>query len=366
MCSAPLRLVKPSSIAEQVEEASELVHSLCSTFSSNSILTAPLVKYIISRFSKEEAKVLDPWTEFGTVPVVAHVEKRVALANAIHRLFAITTDALVNPVDLANVALKTQILPLRKPVSVERYTKHFRPFFDLNTFRELENLRVDLARDGDKTSRFTQSLALSILHGPSAGYLSSPCSSFGVTDYESQERENIKRRAGPEYRAVSPRILKRAAASLSDGLPSVPRKTQSLQKVSCSDPRNLMGFETGSVDLVITELREQLSFTPNSQWLRCWFLGTPLNDSALKGCAEDPIDFWAEILQEAARVTALGGRFVGVLRSEQVQFENALKQIIERDRFWYLENRIQFSGRKVKVGSNRGSVDAIALVLRRD
>ncbi len=366
MTPSPLRLVRPVSVTEAIEEAGEVVHSLCTTFSSNSILTPSLAKYLIGRFSKEESKVLDLWTDFGVVPVVAHVEKRVALSNSIHKLFSLITDALINPVDLANVALKTQTIPLKKPVSVERYTKHFRPFFDLNTFRELENLRVELAKDNDKTARFAQILAMAILHGPSAGYLSSPCSSLGVSDFESQERENIKRRAGPEYRAVSPRILKRAAASLSDGLPLIPRRTQSFQKVTYSDPRNLISFESGSVDLVVTELREQLSFTPNSQWLRCWFSGVPLNESALKGCAEDSVNFWGDILHEAARVTALGGRFIGILRSDQLQFEEAIKQIIERDRFWYLENRIQFFGKKVKVGSTRSSVDAVALILRRD
>lgn len=364
--NAPLRLVRPVSIFEQVEEIGEVVHSLCSTFLSNSLLTPSLAKYLIRRFSKEESKVLDLWSDFGTVPIVAHVEKRVALSNSVHKLFSFITESLINPVDLANVALKTQSLSLKKPVSVERYTRHFRPFFDLNTFRELENLRVELARDGDKTARFTQTLALSVLHGPSAGYLSSPCSSLGVGDFESQERENIKRRAGPEYRAVSPRILKRAATSLSDGLPIVPRKTLSLQKVTCADPRNLIGFENGSVDLIITEVREQLSFTPNPQWLRCWFVGTPLNETALRGCAEDSVNFWSDVLHEAARVTSLGGRFIGIIRSDQSHFEESIKQIIDRDRFWYVENRIQFVGRKVKVGSTRNSVDAVALVLRRD
>lgn len=365
---AHLRLVEPELRVEAVDISDdEKVHSIHSIYPSRFLISPAIAEYIIKRFSKQGDVVVDPMCKSGTVPFASHLLQRVAYAAEQHPLWISIANAKLEPSDLANVALKTQLLPLRKPVSLEQYRKFFFPFFDPHTYCELVNLQSAIRSDRDKTARFVELLTISLLHGPSAGFLSAPTSAFGVGSPDHQEEQNRQRKISPDYRAVSPRLLKKAASALSDSVPSVPRKISMNHRIVLSDPRNCGSFASQSADLAITEVASKKLMPIQEQWLRCWFLGVSPHDQVSEAF-DLSLDGWNQVLMELARVIKCGGRAVFVMnRAYDNEFIDAFTQMIQEDlsAFWGWEGEIQFPSHKIQVGSTRGTEQKIALVLRR-
>lgn len=365
---AHLRLVEPELRTEAVEiSEDDKVHSLHLLFPSRFLISPVIAEYLIKRFSKQGDVVVDPLSRSGTVPFASHVLQRIAFAAERHPLWVSIANAKLEPSDLANVALKTQLLPLRKPVSLEQYRKFFFPFFDPHTYCELVNLQSAIKSDRDKTARFVELLTISLLHGPSAGFLSAPASAFGVGSPVHQDESNKQRKISPDYRAVPARLLKKAAAALSDSVPSVPRKISMNHRVILADPRNCSSFSSQSADLALTEVSSRNLMPIHEQWLRCWFLG--VSPQELVGNeVESSLDSWNEILMELARVVKLGGRGVFVMnRAYDNEFVDAFTQMIQQDLsvYWTWEGEIQFPAPRVQVGSSRGAEQKVAIVLRR-
>ena len=85
---------------------------------------------------------------------------------------------------------------------------------------------------------------------------------------------NRKRHQVPDYRAVSPRIIKKAAQSLRDGISHEFAALDAANRIENSDARNLQWIPSSSVDLIVTSppFLDKVDYITDN-WLECWFAG---------------------------------------------------------------------------------------------
>lgn len=318
--------------------------------------------YFIKRYTKVGDTVLDPFSGRGTTAFEANLLGRRAFASDLNPLAMQITQAKLEPAELAAVALFLQSIDLRRPVSTANYREWFEPFFEINTFRELMNLRSTIRQDYCRVARFVEFLALSLLHGHTAGYLSVYTFPQVSLLPQAQRDLNDRRLQLPEHRAVVPRILRKAAMVLRDGR-SAPVSVSDMDerrlenRFGLCDARNLSYVPSGSVDLVVTAPpRPNATASVNELWLKNWFIGVTgeiANSLAQELQPAENLQSWRhfmnETLLELARVVRKGGRAVFDLRelipnqksvdikgSNQTRLEHELVSLVteELSMFW--------------------------------
>jgi hypothetical protein len=118
---------------------------------------------------------------------------------------------------------------------------------------------------------------------------------------------NKKRRQEPDHRAVAPRIIKKAAQSLRDGITSDFLSIGSANQIQEGDARNMNWIPNNSVDLIVTSppFLDKVDYITDN-WLECWFAGVNMRRFAPKVVMSHTVGNWAEfmrqVLSEMARV----------------------------------------------------------------
>lgn len=299
---------------ELAELGGEHCHSLHSTLSLPEAATLPeIANWLIAKFTERNDVILDPFCRSGVHTLEASLLGRVAYGADTNPLGILGTRAKLEPADLTEVTLALQSVNLQGPVDLDLYRSYFSPFYDLDTFRELVNLKNFIRAHDNRTGRFIEALSLSLLHGHSAGYFSAYSFPQISVSPEEQERINMKRGQKPDYRAVVPRILRKCASVLRDGVPSLVRQLQARHRVASADPRNLAFVATNSVDFVITAPPVPFARDFSSDlWLKYWFAEiSPNSVPAPLFTPDDPTswaEFMNEVLVEVARVVRSRGR----------------------------------------------------------
>jgi len=196
------------------------MHSLHYVVSYRASFKPELPDFCIRRYSKKGQVVFDPFSGRGTTALQAALLGRVAWASDVNTLAVRITQAKLNPVGLDEIVLRLNEVDFRRPVDLDGYQEHFAPFYHPDTYRELANLRSFIQNDPDRVNRFIELIAVSRLHGHSPGFFSVYSFPQISIPPSNQRLINIKRGQIPEYRAVAPRIIKKAAHSLRDGISS--------------------------------------------------------------------------------------------------------------------------------------------------
>lgn len=379
--SAVLRLVEADQFHEQLDlpvgATSGISHSVQGAFQYCAPWKPYVARYVIERFSKKDAVILDPFCSTGIVGVEAALLGRSFIGCVQDGSLVRLARARLFPADIAEVALRLQFIPFKRPVDLRSYTGPFPHFFDADTFRELMNARVALRSSSDAVSEFLSFIIASVLHGHTSAYLSAYTSPSEGLSPKAQESLNRKRGEVPSYRAVPARVLKKAAALLQDGVPSVlSGASAASREVFLSDPASIGRQQTASVDLaLIAPPQPGLIENGLQSWLRTWWLGEELADS---GHPPRDIAEWSdttnEVLLEMARLVKPGGRAVirvgqGRIGSRSANFRKELEALVTTclQRFWRVEGAI--SERYVKPANSQAGLTAPLcaelLVLRR-
>lgn len=356
-----LQLVEATPYHQEValpeESARNGSHSLHQLFPSAQGILPEIVRRIVEKYSKKGDVVLDPFAGSGTVLLEAGLRGRRVIGFDRDELACRIAEARLAPADLGEVALGLQIINLRRPIDLSAFTSDFGLFYDVDTFCELLNLRQLLSNRHDRVSRFVELLALSILHGHTTSYLSVYTSPRAALGPVAQSQLNRKREQVPDFRSVTPRILKKAAFVLRDGAPASLTSSERAGCVICGDARNLSGVGTGSIPLIVTKPPTPVgaSNPELTSWLRRWFVGAAAPEvahqtSTSRGGWESWRDYMNESLVESARVVRHGGRCALVIDDSVPA--NRCSSILEeitslagRDlsRFWSVEGRLTFS-----------------------
>ena len=366
MARAALKLVESHAFSVEeldlpIRPGEAQVHSLHSLCSLPGDISPEIAEYCINRFSIADQVVLDPFCGSGTVPLQATLSGRTSVATDISPLAIEYSKAKLQPADIAEVALSLQLQSLSRPVALTNYEEYFSPFYDVNTYRELMNLKDYIAVHSNKTGRFIAAVASSLLHGHGASSFSSY--SFSTVSLSPKEQRELNARRGqyPDFRAVQPRVLKKTAAVMRDGYPSKLRENKSL--IFQSDARDLAKLAGDSVDLVITD---PLMFSSENSldklWLKLWFSEIARADleasMSLPENFDDWIDFMNEVSFELARVVKPGGRAVFVIGEQKVKDTGLHQHLIDAieeslGRYWSAELHIKCRAPSPMVGGER-------------
>lgn len=242
--------------------------------------------FFIEQHCQKGDKVLDLYCGAGNVALSAALYGCYAFSTDPDPLCSRITAAKLSPADLTEVTLGIQQIDLSRPVDLSTFSKHFSPFFDLETFREVANIRRFTRAGTSRHARFVELLMLSLLHGSSAGYLSCYSPTHYCLSPTEQDQLNNERSHLPDYRSSIPRILRRSASVLRDSLPSALFRSAQGSRVELGDPRDLTGIPCGFADLCFVALPcRRRSQALSRQWLRRWFAGVPqyCEDSLFSG-----------------------------------------------------------------------------------
>ncbi|RIL07639.1 MAG: hypothetical protein DCC75_09855, partial [Proteobacteria bacterium] len=290
---------------------------------------------------------------------------RPVCASDLNPLFAKITRAKIEPCSITDVTLRLQVLSVRRPVSLAAYSEIFSQFYDIETYREIVNLKAAIGKSYERIDRFMELIALGLLHGHSAGYFSAYTFPQLAVAPEEQKKLNNKRRQSPDYRAVAPRLLRKAAMILRDGIPSILSAVEKESFVRACDARNLSHIKDSSIDLLLTSppLPGRLGVSGNLAaefWLKFWFCGIKAGELSDTLFQEREIesyrDFVSEVLFEAARVVRPGGRAVLELGSRE-GIEQEVLHIVENglSDYWSGEGLLLAPQRKDAITSGRVS-----------
>ena len=310
-----------------------------------------LARYVIDRFSNPGDRVLDPMCGVGTVGLEALLLGRHFVGCAQDHTLVSLSLGRINPADIAEVALRLQFVPFKRPVNIASFVEPFTHFFHVSTFRELINAKVSLRQSSDRVSDFIKFIVASIVHGHTSGHLSVYTSPSEGLNSEAQVRLNSKRGETPSYRAVSPRVLRKAAFLLRDGVCSSLSEASSLSRsVFYSSPNSLDGVQGESIDLAVIGFNQPGFFEHGIQsWLRSWWIGVDDRERATRLSNLESWNGYAnETLVEMARVVKRGGRLVlrvghGRIGSTRVNYGAEIIKLVKDclGSFWRIEGSLE-------------------------
>jgi len=194
-----------------------------------------------------------------------------------------------------------------RPVDMSGFTDRLSAFYHPATYCELINLRSQIKHRYDRINRFIELLAISRLHGHSPGFFSVYSFPQISIPPERQRMINLKRHQEPEFRAVAPRIIRKAAQALRDGFSSEFFAVSSANAAQTADARALQWIGADTVDLVVTSppFLDKVDYLMDN-WLEFWFAGIDQREfqSRLVMCRS--LDEWSvfirDVLHEMLRV----------------------------------------------------------------
>lgn len=347
-----LRLVQSAPLSKEelvFDNAFKGGHSLHSLVPYQSRSKPEFARFFINKYTDAGDTVLDSFSGSGTTAFEACLGQRKAIATDIDPLANLITEAKVKPADIAQVTLALQMLNLRKPVDTAHFETHFEPFYDIRTFLELLNLKSHIHESPNRINSFLHALVLGLLHGHSSGHFSVYSYPQLAPSPKKQQELNIKRHQYPDYRAVVPRLIKRAATVLRDGIPSVLERMQSESVIREADARDLGFISSSSIDFqYVAPPMPESDYNSSGLWLRNWFSNFE-NQSAKYNSLALPswLVFMNESLMESARVAKSGSRIVLELSEENSDalVSESLMQMVDDDlaSFWNSETIYTYS-----------------------
>ena len=287
------------------------MHSLHYTVSYRASFKPELPDFCIQRYSNPGDIVLDPFSGRGTTALQANLLGRVAWACDVNPLAVRLTQAKVNPAGLDEIVLRLNEVDFRRPVSLVGYQEHFAPFYDPDTYRELVNLRSHIAKHRDRVTNFIELIAVSRLHGHSPGFFSVYSFPQISIPSASQRQINAKRGQTPEYRAIAPRIIRKAAQALRDGFASDFYATANSNLIQIADARRLQFVPSSAVDLIVTSppFLDKVDYLADN-WLEFWFAGIDPRPFQANVVMHRSLTEWSEFvgqfLKEMLRVLKWG------------------------------------------------------------
>lgn len=287
------------------------MHSLHYANSYRASFKPELPDFFISRFTSPGDTVGDPFGGRGTTVLQAALLNRIGLSNDVNPLSERLAYPKINPVSIEEISERLDAIDLSKPVDL-MHEEDMSMFYHPDTYREIINLRNYLRKNRDDVDRFIEMTALSRLHGHSNGFFSAYSFPQISIPKVNQAKINQTRCQEPDYREIKSRILKKAKTTLkSEGLKEL-RRIGKLHKLTTGDSRDLKGWETGSVNLVVTSppFLNQVDYVQDT-WIETWFCDIPREVVDGKIVQTPDLNKWAdfisETLSELHRVLVKGG-----------------------------------------------------------
>jgi hypothetical protein len=360
------------------------MHSLHYAVSYRASFKPELPEYFIRRYAPPDAVLLDPFSGRGTTLLQANLMGYAGYANDANPLSA----RIVRPKTLPPALHEAEETLRRIDFQSERDMSDyplFSMFYHEKTYKELIALREYLRENRSQADRFIELIALSRLHGHSAGFFSVYSFPQISVPRERQRRINEERRQTPEYRPVAPLILRKARAVLKDFTPderTALNRVAAANRLTTHDARRIASLPDECADLVVTSppfLNKADYLTDN--WLEFWFLDLEIEEIRPRIVQTPDLATWSEfmgdVIAELRRLLKPGGRAVievgevaykgEIVNLDEVIAERALARgfqveevLIHQQRFTKLANCFNVENNK------RGTNTHRLVVLRKD
>lgn len=345
----------PRFVGELWTSEQRQMHSMHYVISYRASFKPELPDFFIRKYSEAGDIVLDPFGGRGTTALQAALLGRIPWTSDINPLSSTIIRSKLNPVRLDEVVLALNQVDFRRPVTLTGYKELFQPFYHPDTYRELVNLKQAIKKHSGRVFDFIELIALSRLHGHSPGFFSVYSFPQISIPPESQRSINAKRHQEPEYRAVAPRIIRKAAQALRDGFTSQYAELMAEARVEVSDSRKLKYAPDKSVDLIVTSppFLDKVDYLADN-WLEMWFA-----DVKRESCADNLVmtrtladwaQFMEDVMAEMLRVLKPGG--VAVIEVGEVETSGGMI---------YLDEIVAELAEHLRVGERRLRVEEVLI-----
>lgn len=287
------------------------LHSLHYANSYRASFKPELPDYFIRRLTQPGETIGDPFGGRGTTLLQSSILNRKGISNDVNPLSERLALPKVNPVSIEEIESRLSEIDLSAPVDLAT-EDDMSMFYHTDTYKELINLRNYLKVNRDEVDRFIEMTALSRLHGHSNGFFSAYSFPQISIPKVNQAKINKTRGVEPDYREVKGRIIKKAKTSLKSGNIEELRRWGKNQRVTTGDSRDLKGWESESISLVVTSppFLNQVDYIQDT-WIENWFCGIPKEEVEGKIVQTPDLEKWAEFISdtisELHRVVKMGG-----------------------------------------------------------
>ena len=303
---------------------------------------AELPEFFISRFSKENEIVYDPFAGRGTTAIQASLMGRRFIANDINPLMKVLAEPRTNPPPLEAVQRRLQEIDLTRSIPKEEDEPEVEVFFSPQTLAEIRALKSYLLQrrlqgTEDRVDQWIRMVATNRLTGHSKGFFSvyTLPPNQAVTP-ERQKKINEKyKNPTDEYRDVKNIILKKSKALLKE----VPTPWPGVGgEFLNQDAANTDLIPENQVHLIVTSppFLDQVQYHQDN-WLRCWFNHINTEEVAVNLTQYRSIEHWSEAMQsvfeEFRRILVPGGYGafeVGEVRKGKIRLDDYVFPLIQK------------------------------------
>ena len=291
-----------------------------------------LVTFFITRYSKPNDTIFDPFMGRGTTPLEAVINGRHAIASDAHPLCLYLARPRLNPPSLAAIQARLHAVP--SSADIPPSDRALTCFYHPKTLAALIALKTWLVTRQktqcfDAIDDWIRMVALSRLSGHSQGFFSvrtmPPNQAISI---EAQRKLNARNGQKPPYKDIKKRILKKSQSLLRDGTPHHNQKYVLAQAYSHA----LSFIADDTIDMIITSppFLDTVDYSADN-WLRCWFAALDQRIIALDHHKTRTAwtDFIRKSFREFARVMKPNGYIafeVGEVRKNSIFLEQDVLQ----------------------------------------
>ncbi len=305
------------------------MHSLHYAISYRASFKPELPHYFIRKYSEPGDIVMDPFLGRGTTVLEANLLGRVGYGNDVNPLSERIAYPKTHPVELSQIESILNSLNLGKKRELDQ---DLSMFYHPDTHREILNLRDYLQEDRSDAARFIEMVALSRLHGHSEGFFSVYSFPQISVPKSNQIKINERRKQVPEYRAIAPRILRKAKKILRDADVKKIRAIGEKNLFTTRDARQICDMPSECASLIVTSppFLNKADYIMDN-WLEMWFLGIDIEqvrrDVIQTANLEEWTAFLEECLKEMARILRVGG--ICVVEVGEIKYKREIVHLDE-------------------------------------
>ena len=249
-------------------------------------------KFFIERYSKKGDTVLDPFCGRCTTVFEANQLGRIGLGVDISPLGLEIAKAKRKNVKLIEVIDRLKEIDFLKEIK-EGY-EEFKHIYHPKTYSQLLNIKEQLTNT--PVDNLIRAIILGRLHGHSDAFFS--VWTFNVISLSNERIKNQAEKRGikPEFRDITPRIIKKAKEVLKDTIIEQPKS-----KLWRADARRLP-ISRNEVDLIVTSppFLNVVNYIDDN-WLRFWFLGFDRNELRDKLIQTSNLKEYTNFLRDSMR-----------------------------------------------------------------
>lgn len=303
---------------------------------------AELPRFFITRYTRENDVVYDPFMGRGTTPIETALNRRIPFGADVNPLSKIFTDPRLDIPRESEILDRLSSIPLKCDHDPDI---DLSMFFHSETLDEILGLKEYLSNrreEGkeDSCDRFIRMVASNRLTGHSSGFFSVyTLPPNQAASPESQIRINRKLGQVPTYRNVRELTAKKVKSLLRkmDGRTrgAVNKQGRKARLYTLDSRDTGSAIEPESVNLTVTSppFMNTVQYKEDN-WMRLWFNDIPLNEAEKEPFVTSNLEKWklfvGDVFEDLYRITKEGGRVafeVGEIRKGELNLEEYVAEV---------------------------------------